>query len=308
MRVQSGKLVLRLVVVTALAGAGLAVISPGTAVAAGVPCQRTYVDDVDVAIPNLGSTSSPEIDIPGDAAGLVVSDIDVAVDITHPEDVDLELFLDSFTAGAVLRHYNRLVNRDGGFGDNFTGTIFDDEAVKPISWGDAPFTGRFLPNRPLSVHDGDVGGFYRLVVQDDDGFAGTNGTLLDWSMTIRYRSCDFDGDGVEDHVDSCLGLAAHTATGCPLTTRTVTAKYKSGKFRGALSSPVAGCKAGRSVTIWQVRKGPDLKVGTRTTRPDGTYRLRHAKKRGTYYAKSPRVAVTGVAECPAVRSTTFKVP
>ncbi|MBW8751544.1 MAG: hypothetical protein JF565_08985 [Propionibacteriales bacterium] len=305
MRAQSVKLVLRLVTVAALAGAALAVVAPGPAVAAGVPCQRSYTDEADVAIPNPGFTTAPEIDVPDD--GLVVTDVDVAVNITHPEDVDLELFLDSHAPDASFRHGNRLVNRDGAFGDNYTGTVFDDEATTPVSWSDAPFTGRFKPDRPLSVHDGDVGGFYRLVLQDDDGFAGTNGTLLDWSLTFRYQSCDFDSDGVEDHADSCLGVTAHTATGCPLTTRTVTAKYKHGAFKGALASPVAGCTAGQGVTIWKSRSGADKVVGMATTLSDGSYKLKRAKHVGRYYATSGRVAVTDVAECPAVQSATFRI-
>jgi hypothetical protein len=305
MRVLSGKHVVRLLAVTALAGATLAIVDPGPATAAAVPCQKTYSNPADVPIPNGSFTSSPTIDV--DEDGLIVTDVDVTLNIAHPEDSDLEVFLDSFTDVADLRQANRMVNRDGGFGDNFTGTVLDDEAATPVSWSDAPFTGRFQPDRPLSVHDGDVGGFYRLVIQDDDGFAGTAGTLLDWSLTFRYASCDFDSDGVEDHSDKCLGVTAHTTTGCPLTTRAVTAKYKQGKFRGTMSSPVAGCKSHRSVTLWKVRSGADKKIGIATTASDGTYKLTRAKHVGRYYATSPRVAVTGVAECPAVQSPNFRI-
>jgi hypothetical protein len=61
------------------------------------------------------------------------------------------------------------------------------------------------------------------------------------------------------------------------------------------------------VSVFRVRHGADARVGTTTTRSDGSYRVTRAKKRGRYYATSPGVVVRGVAECPAVRSGTFRV-
>jgi hypothetical protein len=61
------------------------------------------------------------------------------------------------------------------------------------------------------------------------------------------------------------------------------------------------------VTIWKVRSGVDKRVGTATSRSDGLYKLARAKRAGRYYATSPRVVVTDVAECPAVQSTTFRI-
>ena len=48
----------------------------------------------------------------------------------------------------------RLTNRNGGSGDNFTNTVFDDEAATSITAGAAPFTGSFRPVDALSAFDG----------------------------------------------------------------------------------------------------------------------------------------------------------
>jgi subtilisin-like proprotein convertase family protein len=293
----------RLAVTAALAGAGLTILIPGTAAAAGVPCQRAFSAAPALAITD-NTTISDVIDVPED--GLVVSDINVTVNIHHTFDEHLIIGLTSETDTSAGRgSFVTLFQGLGGVGDNLINTQWDDEAETPISWGDAPFTGRFKGLRPLTGAEGFAGGQYRLQV--DDSFVGDTGTLDSWTLTLRYASCDLDSDGVEDHSDSCLGVSAHTATGCPVTTRALTAKYRHGKFKGALSSAVAGCKAAKSVTIWKVRKGADKRVGTAATRTDGVYKLRRAKHAGRYYATSARLAVTDVAECPAAQSRTFRI-
>jgi len=278
-------------------------VATGPAIAAGTPCQRTFSSGtVNMAIPDTSQIVSV-IDVPED--GLVVTDVNVALDLHHTFDHDLNIFVYSYTDAVNERAGSELIDSRGGSGDNMIGTVFDDEATIPISWGDAPFTGSFMPVDRLSALDGFSGGQYRLHVTDAS--PGDTGTLNDWSVTLTYASCDLDSDGVEDHVDSCLGISAHTATGCPVTTRAVTASYRLGRFKGSLSSPVTGCKAGRAVSIWRVRAGADKLVGTATTRSDGTYKLVRAKSLGKYYATSPLLAVTDVAECPAVQSATFRL-
>ena len=60
-----------------------------------------------------------------------------------------------------------LVNSRGGSGDNFTNTVFDDEAATAIGAGAAPFTGSFRPEEPLSAFDGKpVNGTWTLRIAD----------------------------------------------------------------------------------------------------------------------------------------------
>ena len=80
---------------------------------------------------------------------------------------------------------------------------WDDEAG--VAYGPESPAGTYVPDQPLSVHDGSApGGTWRLLV---DNWAGAEGRLVSWSIRISYTSCDADGDGVEDHVDNCTGLA-----------------------------------------------------------------------------------------------------
>jgi hypothetical protein len=289
--------------VAGLVAAALVAVNPAAATAAVPPCQRTYAGGGAVIADN-GAPTIVKVDLPED--GQVVTDVDVALDIHYPDPSDLHIEAQNWSDDELTIRANTLLfDREAGItGSDMLGTVFDDEATVPITWGDAPYSGRFMPRRPLTEVEGLAGGTFVLLIAN---FEAVPGTLDSWSFTISYASCDFDADGVEDHSDSCLGVNAHTATGCPLTTRAVTASYRKGAFKGALSSPVVGCKAGRAVTVWKVRKGPDRMIGTRTTAADGTYRLRRARHVGRYYATSARAVVSGTAECPAVRSATFRL-
>ena len=291
------------VIATVLCSAALVATTTGTASAAGVPCQRTYSSGtINRSIPDNG-IAFDQINVPDD--GLAVTDVDVRVDIDHPYVSDLYVDLRSFDRAAQQRGLINLFPRLGGGGDNLTGTVFDDSAPLSISQGVPPFTGSFRPPTPLAAMNGIGSVIWTLNVSDVQ--SGDSGVLRDWSVTFRYASCDLDADGIEDHVDQCLGVTARTPSGCPLTARSVTASYRHGKFKGWISSPVGGCKSTRPVTVWKVRPGPDRKLGSTTTRSDGTYRLAKPKRPGRYYATSPRVAVPDLAECPEVRSARFRI-
>jgi subtilisin-like proprotein convertase family protein len=293
---------LRLVTAAGLAAVALVAVPTGPAGAAGVPCQRTFSSGrVNLDIPDPGSAVS-DIDVPED--GLVVSDVDVTVNINHQFVADLIMVVTSLTDTESVRSLVRIFDAREENGANLVGMVFDDEANDPISWGAAPFTGRFKPVKPLAALDGTAGGRYRLNV--GDGVDTIAGTLVEWSVTLTYARCDLDADGVEDHVDSCLGTAATTPSGCPLVSRRLTGAHRQRAFKGVLSSSFAPCRTDRLVTIMRVRRGRDAMVGSTHTRLDGSYRLARPRKRGRYYAVSPRVVLTG-AECTASRSGSFRV-
>ena len=46
-------------------------------------------------------------------------------------------------------------------------------------------------------------GVWTLQVADVTRFQGHGGTLLGWSISVRYTDCDFDLDGLKDEVDNC---------------------------------------------------------------------------------------------------------
>ncbi|CAN5541814.1 hypothetical protein BH11PLA2_BH11PLA2_28090 [soil metagenome] len=119
-----------------------------------------------VAIPDFGSISVPIV-VDRDA---IISDLDLRVNIKHTYDGDLILKLVSPDGRSIF-----LANRRGGSGDNFTNTIFDDEANTTITKGNAPFSGTFKPEQSLSLFDGmNARGTWRLMISDNAQYdAGT---------------------------------------------------------------------------------------------------------------------------------------
>lgn len=289
---------------TALAAATLVTLGAAPGEAASVPCQRTFTNATSVPIspiimipvplpPAIGASTVDITDGP-------IADVDVTVHITHPSAESFTLTVQHGLTPVILKAAG------GTAGANFAGTTFDDEAAQAIASGAPAYSGRYQPTQSLNAYDGSAAsGTWTLTASS---LSLSSGTIDSWSVVITYAgTCNYDGDAVEDHSDACIGLAGATASGCPLASRSLTARYRHGRFRGVLSSTVRACRAAKSVTIWKVRRGPDRKIGTKTTASDGTYKLRRARHRGRYYATSPRVVVRGVAECPAVRSRTFRI-
>ncbi len=104
------------------------------------------------------------------------------MNLTYPSDKDLVLYLVS-PAGRVIE----LAGHNGGSGQNFTSTTFNQGASTSISAGNAPFNGTFRPESSLSVFSGLNGkGVWWLVVEDD-GRAGT-GKLVSWTLSLQGTS------------------------------------------------------------------------------------------------------------------------
>jgi subtilisin-like proprotein convertase family protein len=111
-----------------------------------------------------------------------ISDLDVGISLTHSKVFDLQLYLQGPTGRLCLNMYNF----DEYFnGENYTQTIFDDEAELSIEQGQPPFTGRFRPVEPykLSEFDGeDAYGSWRLQIYD--AFYNDTGTFNHFELTI----------------------------------------------------------------------------------------------------------------------------
>ncbi len=113
-----------------------------------------------------------------------IQDVDVMVDLTHTLVFDLKLEITSPSGTTVvLNMYDPFY--DYFEGQNYEGTIFDDEADVSISDGDAPFTGRFRPVdlEGLSAFDGeDAYGDWHLSIYD--AFVGDTGTLTYFAVAL----------------------------------------------------------------------------------------------------------------------------
>jgi subtilisin-like proprotein convertase family protein len=136
-----------------------------------------------VAIPNNGMPLETMINIA--AAGMqTIVDLNVTVNITHPIDQELDIFLVAPNGTEI-----ELSTDNGGLGANYTNTIFDDAAGLSITAGVAPFTGTFRPEENLAQLAGiPVAGTWRLRIIDDTPGGGefpAAGTLNDWSLQFQ---------------------------------------------------------------------------------------------------------------------------
>jgi subtilisin-like proprotein convertase family protein len=111
-----------------------------------------------------------------------ILDVNVKFDITHTFDGDLQISLISPNGTEVM-----LVNRRGTNGDNFTGTILDDEASASITTALAPFTGSFRPEASLGAFDGHAAaGAWTLKIVDTTPL--NSGFLNSWSLTFTVKN------------------------------------------------------------------------------------------------------------------------
>ncbi|MEO8773407.1 MAG: reprolysin-like metallopeptidase [Gelidibacter sp.] len=137
---------------------------------------RTATDTPIVISAEAANTYTSTISV---ADNLPVTDVNVKVNIAHTKVRDLSLVLISPTGTQIV-----LVEYDGGFFDeNYTNTIFDQEAIALISPGTAPFTGSFKPKGDLSVLNGEMSaGVWTLRVTD--AFNQDGGNLNEFTLEL----------------------------------------------------------------------------------------------------------------------------
>ena len=131
---------------------------------------RTYGGQYDLRIPadpeaGKGWMHDAVVDVPDH---FDIYDVDVRISLTHTCVFDLKIFLQSPAGTRIcLISYNPYLN-EYFVGENYTQTVFDDEAEIPINQGKPPFTGRFRPREDhLAVFDGeDAFGLWRLQILD----------------------------------------------------------------------------------------------------------------------------------------------
>ncbi len=150
----------------------------------------------------ISSTSPPashSFDVP---LGGAVQDVDVDITLTHTWVADLVISV------AHLGTTVTLFNHQCGGEENFSGTVWDDEACCPIVCLDG-HVGTFRPFGPLSAFDGlDAAGPWSITVTDT--VSGDNGQLTQWSLHLTTGGepdNDLDNDGVLNACDNCPSMA-----------------------------------------------------------------------------------------------------
>ncbi len=136
---------------------------------------------VNLAIPDNNATGvTSTIDVPD---SIEVYDVNVRIDtVMHPFDGNL-----SFTLLARSGSVNLdLSSGNGGSGDNFIGTIFDDEATVAITGGAPPYTGKFRPEQsnPGLKQYRITEGFGSWSLKVADNVSSNTGTLNRWSIIL----------------------------------------------------------------------------------------------------------------------------
>ena len=164
------------------------------------------VGETQIAVTNAMTVMIPD-NLPAGATSTVmvmsaqrVSKLVVALDITHTFDADLAL---SLTGPRMITR--DLSSANGGSGDNYTRTLFDDSAATSIIAGAAPFTGRFRPEQSLGsagFRGQAAGGSWTLKTVDT---AATDvGTLNTWTLitctSLAVPSC---GNTMVDPGEEC---------------------------------------------------------------------------------------------------------
>ena len=111
-----------------------------------------------------------------------VLDINVNLDITHTFDSDLSATLISPSGTRV-----KLFTYIGGDGQDFHNTSFDDSASISITNQNAPFTGTFRSEEPLSILNGEPVSIpdHPWQLEIVDKALGDTGVLNSWSITVQ---------------------------------------------------------------------------------------------------------------------------
>jgi subtilisin-like proprotein convertase family protein len=110
---------------------------------------------------------------------LPITDVNVKVNVQHEWAKDLRLVLISPKGVSILLSNNNSLTE----GENYTNTIFDQQATESITQGSAPFTGSYIPEGDLSVLNGELSaGTWRLQVTDL--FDTDGGSLLEYTLQL----------------------------------------------------------------------------------------------------------------------------
>lgn len=110
----------------------------------------------------------------------VITDININLSINHQNDSDLYIQLRRPGVNLI-----QLSTQNGGTGDNYINTTFDDEAEISITEANAPFTGSFKPENPLSYFDNtELKGTWSLRILNNS--LNFSGELVSWCINFTY--------------------------------------------------------------------------------------------------------------------------
>lgn len=131
---------------------------------------------------------------------LPIQDIDVKIDIEHTYLQDLNLYLIAPDGTRFL-----LSSELGASENDYTNTVFDQEASQTISNGSPPFTGSFRPIDDFSeLYNSSALGIWKLLIEDI--YTDDTGRLLDFTLRMCLEGLlrtNSDFDSIPDEEDNC---------------------------------------------------------------------------------------------------------
>jgi gliding motility-associated-like protein len=192
---------------------------------------------------NVGIFTTSNIAVSGLQPGW--SFASVTLNITHSYDADLTIYLFDPCGNSI-----RLINSNGGSGDNFTNTTFAPTAVTAIGAGTAPFNGTFIPSAGMATFNtwiangqacAGANGTWFIRVGDHAG--GDVGTLLNWTL-------NFNNSVPPVFAWSPTATMVNSTTLNPTVTPTVTTTYTITSTNGN------GCISSANTTVTVVNGTP----------------------------------------------------
>jgi subtilisin-like proprotein convertase family protein len=144
----------------------------------------TSLASANVPLPISSKNETTFVSILNNPVAKTILDINCTINAEHTYDADLTFSLISPSGTEIV-----LAGGVGGDGNNFSNTVFDDEAPAAIdsSLAVPPFTGIFKPLEKLWLFDGENSfGEWKLKVTDNG--AADGGALLGWSVKFKYSS------------------------------------------------------------------------------------------------------------------------
>ena len=153
-----------------------------------VQAQSFTNSNVNKAISNTLPFTYDTLHVP---SSITIGDINVRIDtLFHTWDADLDIWLFTPNGDSI-----ELSTGNGGSGDDYIGTVFDQEAATPITAGSPPFTGSFIPEGDLStLYGSDAQGDWILRIEDT--FGGDDGILQQWGIDITAGGGPLSNYGV----------------------------------------------------------------------------------------------------------------
>ncbi len=147
---------------------------------ANIVCNSYSATDVPIDILETSNGSDNYTSVINVANDAVISDVNVTINISHDWNNDLDIFLISPSGTSV-----ELSTDNGNDGEqDYTNTVFDQDATTSITFGSSPFTGTFIPEGDLSILNGEMsGGNWTLSVDDDFGFSD-GGQIVEFTLEL----------------------------------------------------------------------------------------------------------------------------